>query len=653
MGDGARHGDVTYPTDPDAYELLAEVGQGATAVVYLARCKPLDKEVAVKIIDLDATTIGIEQFKREIAIMSRSAHSNVLRLYASFIKNKTIWLILEFHPYGSIADVIKRVWPDGFREQNERFISAVLFQSLHALTYFHEDGQMHRDVKASNLLLAAGGEVRMADFGVSSEAPSCRRSMTRLTFVGTPCWMAPEVLTLKGYKKSADIWSIGITALELAFGQPPHAQYPPMKVMALTLKAQPPTVDHFGQNSFSQPFRNFVDLCLRKDPSRRPTASELLKHPLFAPFQSSETAASECVAHVLSQWDIPRLTRNPVRKDSPSEEPVDSSPRRGEPPVDDWDFPADTPTDEPPVDPDLPQWRQELNRLHRATLAEYSKVAALQKFVDLTISSAKNVKTGLPFTLHELDVGREGYSEQVLKEDVVTCVLGMQHPGIVACQEVWEDGINSVWWITEARPGGTLSQYIRQAGPFSDEVTLAVVRNLAQVVEFAHSQGLVLKRLSSMTVVVSVEDGILTPKIDLASIMLIPKAIKHPDSQAEAYMPREQFEVGYDGMVDIYALGMIMLEMRTGKYPYAELRNPYKLVQAKLKGTPPAALSSMPPECKDLQELISQLSDPQPSRRPDAATLLQNPIFRGLPATPGIRLSSGSAQVVAAAPPAS
>eukprot|EP00755_Sulcionema_specki_P036980 Sspe_Gene.107974::Locus_87077_Transcript_2_3_Confidence_0.400_Length_592::g.107974::m.107974/K08835/OXSR1, STK39; serine/threonine-protein kinase OSR1/STK39 len=134
-----------FPLNANAYELLSEVGEGATAKVYRARCIPLDKEVAVKIINLDRTNMAIEQFQREITIMTKSCHPNVLRLWGSFVVGNSIWLVLEYHPFGSVADVLKAINQQGFRE--EKLLVALLYQALLALRYFHDNGQMHRDVK--------------------------------------------------------------------------------------------------------------------------------------------------------------------------------------------------------------------------------------------------------------------------------------------------------------------------------------------------------------------------------------------------------------------------------------------------------------------------------------------------------------------------
>ncbi|XP_073358573.1 serine/threonine-protein kinase BLUS1 isoform X4 [Aegilops tauschii subsp. strangulata] len=276
-----------YPIRAEDYELYEEIGQGVSAIVYRALCRPLGETVAVKVLDFERTNSNLNNIMREAQTMILIDHPNVVKAICSFANNQTLWVVMPYMAGGSCLHIMKSVYPDGFEEA---VIATLLREVLRGLEYLHHHGHIHRDVKAGNILVDSRGGVKLGDFGVSACLfESGDRQRARNTFVGTPCWMAPEVMEqLHGYDFKADIWSFGITALELAHGHAPFSKYPPMKVLLMTLQNAPPGLDYERDKKFSRHFKQMVAMCLVKEPSKRPTATKLLKQSFFKQARSHD-----------------------------------------------------------------------------------------------------------------------------------------------------------------------------------------------------------------------------------------------------------------------------------------------------------------------------------------------------------------------------
>ncbi|KAJ1376041.1 Protein kinase domain [Sesbania bispinosa] len=292
-----------YSANPADYKLLEEVGYGATATVYRAIYLPFNQLVAIKCLDLDrCNTNNLDDIRRETQTMSLIDHPNVVRAYCSFAVERSLWVVMPFMDEGSCLHLMKIAYTDGFEEDA---IGSILKESLKALDYLHRQGHIHRDVKAGNILLDSNGTVKLADFGVSAcMFDTGERQRSRNTFVGTPCWMAPEVLQPgSGYNSKADIWSFGITALELAHGHAPFSKYPPMKVLLMTIQNAPPGLDYDRDKKFSKSFKEMVAMCLVKDQTKRPSAEKLLKLPFFKNAKPPELSVKKLFADLPPLWN--------------------------------------------------------------------------------------------------------------------------------------------------------------------------------------------------------------------------------------------------------------------------------------------------------------------------------------------------------------
>ncbi|XP_037668218.1 serine/threonine-protein kinase PAK 5 isoform X2 [Choloepus didactylus] len=259
---------VVSPGDPREYlDSFIKIGEGSTGIVCIATEKHTGKQVAVKKMDLRKQQRR-ELLFNEVVIMRDYHHDNVVDMYNSYLVGDELWVVMEFLEGGALTDIVTHT------RMNEEQIATVCLSVLKALSYLHNQGVIHRDIKSDSILLTSDGRIKLSDFGfcaqVSKEVPK------RKSLVGTPYWMAPEVISRLPYGTEVDIWSLGIMVIEMIDGEPPYFNEPPLQAMRRIRDSLPPRVKDL--HKVSSVLRGFLDLTLVREPSQRATAQELLGH---------------------------------------------------------------------------------------------------------------------------------------------------------------------------------------------------------------------------------------------------------------------------------------------------------------------------------------------------------------------------------------
>ncbi|KYQ92738.1 p21-activated protein kinase [Tieghemostelium lacteum] len=258
---------VSLENPSSLYVDIVKIGGGSTGQVYVGTSQQTMEKVAIKKMKVDHN--NIKNIINEISTMKICKHKNLIRYVNSHLVLNQMWLVMEYMSFGSLTDLIA-----GHSCFDESQIAYICSQVLQGIDYIHKGHRIHRDIKSDNILIGKDGQIKIADFGFVANLTKSK--LQRNSVVGTPYWMAPELIRGNQYNNKIDIWSLGIMARELAEGEPPYAKYPPVRALFL--------VTQFGIPDLKQPelwsteFIDFINLCLNLDDKRRPDAHYLLRH---------------------------------------------------------------------------------------------------------------------------------------------------------------------------------------------------------------------------------------------------------------------------------------------------------------------------------------------------------------------------------------
>uniref|UniRef100_A0A8C7BPG1 non-specific serine/threonine protein kinase n=1 Tax=Neovison vison TaxID=452646 RepID=A0A8C7BPG1_NEOVI len=326
--------DLSALRDPAGiFELVEVVGNGTYGQVYKGRHVKTGQLAAIKV--MDVTEDEEEEIKQEINMLKKySHHRNIATYYGAFIKKSPpgnddqLWLVMEFCGAGSVTDLVKNTKGNALKED---CIAYICREILRGLAHLHAHKVIHRDIKGQNVLLTENAEVKLVDFGVSAQLD--RTVGRRNTFIGTPYWMAPEVIACDEnpdatYDYRSDIWSLGITAIEMAEGAPPLCDMHPMRALFLIPRNPPPRLK---SKKWSKKFTDFIDTCLIKTYLSRPPTEQLLKFPFIRDQPTERQVRIQLKDHI----DRSRKKRGEKEETeyeySGSEEEDDSHGEEGEP----------------------------------------------------------------------------------------------------------------------------------------------------------------------------------------------------------------------------------------------------------------------------------------------------------------------------------
>ena len=280
-----------FPLNPESYELLNIIGKGDYSKVYEAKCKTNGKTLCIKIVNLEE--FPLESLQKTTAFWSKCNDPDIVKYYGSFLNHSSVWILEEFMDAGSLEDIIKYGFSRGIHDEN--VCANIISGALKGLNYFHKNQQIHRNIKSCNILINSKGESKIADFGLAtSMIQGGTKKAACFSMYGDACYMSPEILMNgDGYSPKSDIWSLGLTSIEIATGKMPYEGVKIMQSIVNIMSKEPPSLP--DNPEYSPAFQDFVNRCLCLVPEKRATAEELLNHR----FIKSARNGAEATAQIL------------------------------------------------------------------------------------------------------------------------------------------------------------------------------------------------------------------------------------------------------------------------------------------------------------------------------------------------------------------
>lgn len=332
---------ITFEADHNHYALLSVIGKGLnnSATISVARHIPTGQQVAVRRINLDLCPEDIVYLQNEILTTRQLRHENLLPYYCSFVHDNEVWSIMPLMAYGSAGDIMSSYFPEGLPELAIAFI---MRDALSALDYIHKRGYVHRSVRASHILISSSGKAVLSGLRYSCNViQNGKWRRTIHTFphdsISNLNWLSPELLeqNLMGYNSKSDVYSLGVTACELANGAVPYAEVLPTQMLLEKLQGYHPrpldsrTVfdieegDSEGQKlssvyrkrQFTETFHIFTQLCLHRDPAKRPSAAQMLHHPFVKQCKKMNVTLQDLLTVVTSITDLPAIEKDTQSQD--------------------------------------------------------------------------------------------------------------------------------------------------------------------------------------------------------------------------------------------------------------------------------------------------------------------------------------------------